>query len=277
MNLYATIPEIAQMLSGRTRMQDDDRDLLERVHNAVCRKVDEHCNRQFYEETATRHFDGQGGIAMWVPDLTAITALAFDEDADAVYEVELVEGTDFELIRYGHRFPYDTLPKTMIVLKPTSPTVSAFPLDANSVEIEAVWGYPVTREILGCSVAADQDDSQLTVTLDDARRVARGMSIEIGTEQQYVRDVNGQVATVARAQNGTTIAEHLTDAAVSRLRHADEAHTASLIQTARLWTRRQSGFASDILLNPVSGAISLTRGLDADVIEILRELRRLDG
>ena len=75
------------------------------------------------------------------------------------------------------------------------------------------------------------------MAVDDGTQFAIGQTIMIGDEQMLVTGISANDLTVTRALNGTTAAAHADNSDVYTLRWPASIERATLIQTARIWTR----------------------------------------
>jgi hypothetical protein len=75
------------------------------------------------------------------------------------------------------------------------------------------------------------------VAVDDGTQFAIGQTIMIGDEQMLVTGISTNDLTVTRALNSTTSAAHADNSDISILRWPASVERATLIQTARIWTR----------------------------------------
>ena len=119
----------------------------------------------------------------------------------------------------------------------------------------------------GCSAT----DTTLTVT--DGSKFAVGQTILIGSEQLYITAISTNDLTVVRGVNGTTPASHAHNSDISIYRYSRPVVEACLMQTFRLWKRKDSGFASTVGL-PQTGVFGVFRGLDPDVKQLLSAYRK---
>jgi hypothetical protein len=75
------------------------------------------------------------------------------------------------------------------------------------------------------------------VTVDDGTDFAVGQTIVIGTEQLLITSISSNNLTAARGLNGTAGASHSDNTQVSILRWPAPVERATLINTARIWSR----------------------------------------
>ena len=199
--------------------------------------VDDYCNRHFYPLTATRTFDGPADRLLPVPDLLTVTSLKSDDDDDGTYETEWA-ATDYHLLPLNAQpaqhwgGPYHALRAL------TRGTKQTFDAGQARYEITAVWGYRNFQEASGSLLdGAVADTTTTTVTVDNGTDFAAGQTALVDSEQMLVTAIAGNALTVARGLNGTTAATHADDAAVSILRWPAPVERATLINTARIWSR----------------------------------------
>src|SRR3990167_10237043 len=79
--------------------QDTTSDVaIERIINAVSRKIDEWCFTRFYTTTAdeTYYYTAAESGKLYTDDILSLTTLATDEDGDRTYEVTWAS-TDYDL------------------------------------------------------------------------------------------------------------------------------------------------------------------------------------
>jgi len=214
----------------------DDDELFQLLF-AVSEMVDGYCNRHFYPLTTTWTFDGTGDILLPVPDLLSVTTLKSDSNDDGTFDITWAS-TDYQLLplnaepaRHWGR-AYDTIRSLKRGVQQT------FERGQGRYEIAGIWGYRNFTETSGSLTnGAVLNATVTTVTVDDGTDFAIGQTIIIGTEQMLVTGIATNVLTVTRALNGTTGATHADNATVSILRWPTPVERATLINTARIWTR----------------------------------------
>jgi len=218
-NLYARLPHLKSFVGVNVRNSDVE---MVRVLERVSRDVDRLTGgRHFYALTATRYFDGNGWVRLYVGDLIAITTLKADEDGDYAYEDTLVANTDYWLWPDN---PLANTPYRAIELNPNSAVLTTWPLGRRRVQVVGSWGFSAEWEATGATV---QNDPSLALAATTLTTIANH-GIEVGdmllieTEQVSVTAVvsgNATQLTIARAQNGTTDAAHLKNVSISRRRY----------------------------------------------------------
>ena len=100
-----------------------------------------------------------------------------------------------------------------------------------------------------------------------------GETILIESEQLYISAISTNDLTVERGVNGTTAAAHNDVTDISVYRYPEEVVEACLLQTSRLWKRKDSGFSDSVGL-PQTGSFKVYRGLDPDVRHLLSPYRK---
>ena len=81
------------------------------------------------------------------------------------------------------------------------------------------------------------DTTKTTVAVDYGTQLAIRKTIMIGSEQMLINDISTNDLTVARGLNGTAGVAHADNSDVYIFRWPASIERASLIQTARIWTR----------------------------------------
>ena len=96
----------------------------------------------------------------------------------------------------------------------------------------------------------------------------------IGTEQLYVQAVSTNTLTVRRGVNGTTAATASNGATVNIYEYPEPITWATLVLAMRHWKRKDSAY-QDIIGNPETGQLIMSKGMDPDVEGVIREYRRV--
>ena len=197
-----------------------------------------------------------------MPDLLAVTSLKSDDDDDGTYETEWA-ATDYDLLPLNAQpaqhwgGPYHALRAL------TRGTKQTFDAGHARYEIAGTWGYRNFQEASGSLTdGAVADTTTTTVTVDDGTDFAAGQTVLIDSEQMLITTISGNDLSVARGLNGTTAATHTDDAAVSILRWPAPLERATVINTARIWTRA-----------PAFEPFYVDAGLDTDVRTLLDAYR----
>ncbi len=204
---------------------------------AVSAAVDDYCTRHIYPLTTTRFFDGSAGAQLTVPDLIAVTSLKSDDDDDGTYE-ETWATDDYQLLPLNAE-PTEHWGVPHYALRVlTRGTKSQFDKGQARYEIAGTWGYRSHAEDSGSLTnGAVADATATTVTVDSGADFAVGQTIAIESEHLLVTAISGADLTVRRGLNGTTAASHADDTQVDILRWPAPVERATLITTARIWTR----------------------------------------
>ena len=245
-------------------------DLLE----AVSSLIDHYCNRRFYVVEEARFFDGDGGKELAVPDLIRVISLKTDDDRDRTFETPWAAA---DYLLYPSNAQPDKpwgRPYSRALVDVDTGSKSVFPAGLRTVEVNGKWGYREVTEATG--VALNQggelasDTASLPVT--DATNLSPGHTLLIGGEQLYVTAVPVNELTVIRGVNGTTATRHIDSSPIARLVYPNEVTEACLIQTSRLWKRRDAGLTAPDLRRTGLGGVS--KALDPDVALLLAAYRK---
>lgn len=272
-NLYCDLTEFKRRFAGDATLDDVDASEIVKIEEAASRRVDGLTGRHFFAETATRILDGGGRSWQWIPDLLAETTIKLDEDGDRTFELELVQGTDYYLKRRGYR-DEDALPATVLELDIINGQRGHLLQRRRLIELVGRWGFTEDTEGSGDTV---QDSpltvAALTLNVSDGANFAVGQTLLIGSEQLYISAISTNALTVTRGVNGTTDAEHIQTTAISRYTWTPEVREASLIIAARMWKRREQGYAN-VITDLISGQQETFRQTDPDVAKMLEPLIR---
>lgn len=201
---YCTITDIKASL-GITSTTDDT--IMRKIAESASRNIDNFCQRFFYIESATKYFEGSNSPLWLSPDLLSIDTdgLSTDEDGDATFE-STFETTDY------HLKPFNTFPKTHIILSDDSDYGSFANGVRRGVEIAGVWGYgdgiSATPYIVDTTLTEALDASETGVDVTAITNLNGGNTILIDSEQMYVYSYSTLTLTVERGVNGTTAATH---------------------------------------------------------------------
>ena len=242
---------------------------------AVSRLIDQYCNRHFYVLESSRKFDGDGGTELVVQDLISVTSLKTDDNKDRTFETTWAT-TDYLLYppnaeptkRWGRAY-------NRVLVDVEAGNEDVFTAGMQTVQIEGTWGYRDLTEDSGADIneGATFSATDTTLTVTDGSKFAVGETILIETEQLYITAVSTNDLTVTRGVNGSTAASHADSTDISIYRYPEPVAEACLMQTSRLWKRKDSGFASAVGL-PQTGRFDVFRGLDPDVRQLLSPFRK---
>lgn len=263
-NLYVNLDQMRRRYFHDSTLVSTDQAELLRVMEQASRQVDEFCERWFYKLIDTRLYNGNGFTQLWLADdVLSITTLKVDEDGDLVYELSLMEETDFWL------WPDNETPKTRLDVNPESAKISSWQKGRKRLQIVGEFGYSDVTEATGDAPTEDPfaaGDTSLAVT--SGANFAVGQTLLIESEQFYVSAIAANVLTVTRGVNGTTDVAHTGTPAISRYVFDDLVVGATLMWAGRLWKRRETADASTII-NPMMGTLEVSRGMDLDVRDSL--------
>lgn len=280
-NTYASLNEFkdggAITIGDPLIASTNDRRMLQLLED-VSRQFDDLCKRVFFSYTVTKTFDGNGRKRLYLPDdLIAIATFKEDEDNDAVYEITW-PNTDY--ILWPDIDPTDNKSRARPYLRidvdeRSSGNQDFFMPGQRRYELAGRWGYSESKVSL-TTVASGLDADATITTFELASEVLAsiGDTLIIEDEQLYVTEKEGTTLTVERGVNGTTGATHPDATAISRRTYPGPITEAVIMQTARLWTRRGSGFASTVGFDE-AGQMQVQRGLDPDVKEQVRPYVKL--
>jgi len=270
MNLYAdvtTLKSSAYLDKSATTDNLYLRDLLE----ASSRMEDDYTGRHFYAYNGTQYLDG-AGTTMWTPDILSISTLKTDEDDDATFENTLSVNTDYYL------YPLNSVVKTRAVIRNQGSYSSFANGIRKGVEITGVFGYgngtsstPYVDSglILSSSIGA----TDTTCTVSASGNFSIGQTLLMDSEQCYIDNMSSSTLTIERGINGTSATTHSATTTLYIYEYPEPIKEACLIQAMRWWSRKDSAFA-DVVGVPELGTVIAKKGLDPDVIEILRPYKR---
>jgi len=265
MNLYGNLEDLKTLMSIEAAQHNSQ---LFRTLEMASRQVDKLTHRHFYCYDGARYFDGAGS-KLWLPDdILSITTLKLDEDGSGTYSTTLAS-TDYIL------YPLNTYPKLRLEINRYG-DYSAFASGIqNGIKITGVFGYAdsatpyESRTTLAGNVLA----GATSIILADGQLVKTGETLRIGAEQMFVQDIVSNTVTVARGVNGTTAAAHTSGATVNSYIYPEDIVQAALITAMRAYKRKDSAY-QDVIGAPETGQIITSKGLDADVKELLSPYKR---
>ena len=204
---------------------------------AVSDWVDQYCNRHFYPRTQTLEFDGTGGTQLLIPDLAVITSLKEDTTEDKTFDTTWA-ATDYWLLPHNAEptQPWGQ-PYTAIRVRKQG-TKDTFVATEQRLQVAGIWGYRQFKEDSTTDLnEATMSAIDSSADVDDATNFAIGQTIMLDNEQLLITNIGGNTLSVTRGLNGTTAASHANNIDVYILRWPASIERATLIQTARIWTR----------------------------------------
>ena len=275
-NAYVTLDTIKSSGVLNISGTGDDTRLLALIE-AVSRVIDRYCGRHFYSMKTAKRFDGDGGVSLLVPDLISIDAggLKTDDNKDRSFETTWAT-TDYLLLPSNadptNSDNPEARPFSKIEVDRDAGTKAFFRTGRELVQITGEWGY--RRHLERASANAIADATTASIAVSARTDVEAGHTLLIDSEQLYVKSYTGNTLTVARGVNGSTAASHGGGAVIDIYRHPGPIVEAAIMQTARLWRRKDSAF-SNVAGFPETGQTRIAQGIDADVAMLLGQYRKL--
>lgn len=254
---------------------------LRQLAESVSRGIDRYDGRVLHPHTRTLYLDGPGGTTFITPDIIAVTSLKEDSNGDGTFD------TTWATADY-HLAPYNADPtndwggpyRKLLVNAASTGTQEEFLRGQRNYEIVGTFGYISVTEDTGRSLSGSHDATATSLVLSGTPEGAIGigdvLSIGTASEQLYVTGIGsgaGTTITVERGVNGSTAGSHGSGDTISAYQHPEPIREAALIQCARLWQRRNSGFASEVGFD--TGTMMVFRNMDPDVKQMLNPYRRL--
>ena len=228
---------------------------------------------------ATLKFDGLGATSLLVPDLVSVDAsgLKTDDDRDRMFETTWAT-TDYVLLPSNADPASSANPQSRpyveVAADVDAGTKSGFPVGMQTVEIAGQWGWWRHLKRATETANAIADATTESVTVSSRTDVEAGHTLLIDSEQVYVKSYAANTLTVVRGVNGTTAASHSSGAAIDIYEYPGPVVEATIIQTSRLWRRKDGGFGGTGGL-PGSGVSGVSAGIDPDVALLLGQYRKL--
>jgi hypothetical protein len=248
---------------------------IRQFSEGISHQIDTYLGRIVHPRTGTFYFDGHGNNILTVPDLISVTSIKEDNNGDGTFDT-VWDADDYLL------YPRNALPtqdygrpyNTVYVNPSSNGTQDEFLAGLNRYEVIGTWGYIDVRLDSGVDSSGSLGGSGVTTIIVDGSGIEPGQTILIGTEQIYVQSINaaGTALTVLRGQNGSTIGTHADHQHIGYYTYPAPILEAAIIQAARIWKRKDSGFASEVGLD---SAPVWRGGFDPDVKQLLNPFRRL--
>ena len=277
-NAYVTLDTIKSSGVLNISGTGDDTRLLALIE-AVSRVIDRYCGRHFYSMKTAKRFDGDGGVSLLVPDLISIDAggLKTDDNKDRSFETTWAT-TDYLLLPSNadptNSDNPEARPFSKIEVDRDAGTKAFFRTGRELVQITGEWGYRRHLERASETANAIADATTASIAVSARTDAEAGHTLLIDSEQLYVKSYTGNTLTVARGVNGSTAASHGGGAVIDIYRHPGPIVEAAIMQTARLWRRKDSAF-SNVAGFPETGQTRIAQGIDADVAMLLGQYRKL--
>ena len=266
MNAYNDLTRIKQSVLEGGSSTTWDTELLNWLITAS-RMIDNHCNRTFYVETATKYWPGSWQL--FIDDILSVTSFKLDEDGDGTFEITMA-ATDYQL------HPFNRPSKDLAKIDPNgnySGFASGIP---KGVEIIGSWGYGDGQSATPYVDSGDDlaaaitSTTATTFTVDAGTNFGAGQTILIDSEQMYIESISSNTLTIKRGVNGTTAATHTISTTIYIFQYPALVEGACLIQAVRWHHRRESGYQDQVATE--MGVTAVGKGLDKDVKDMLAPL-----
>lgn len=251
---------------------------LREIGESITRTFDAYMSRVIHPMTRTMYFSGDDSTKLLVPDLVALTTLKEDTNDDGTFETTW--GTADYILSPFNADPTSDWGRpytSVLVSLKTGATQDVFLAGVRNYELTGTWGWRSVTVATGrgCSASIDSTATAIAVNGTLAGAIEIGMTLLVDSEQVYVRaHGSGTSITVDRAVNGSTAGTHGSGSAIRAYTYPEPIVEAALIQAARLWQRRNSGYAGTIGF-PDSGVMMVFKKIDDDVRLMLNPFRRL--
>lgn len=206
MNRYVHRGQLKSALGIAATTTGFDAQLDDAAEN-VSRLIDDTVGAPVFPYQETLYLTPDDSRCLWLDQpLRVVTSLRSDADGDSSYETTWSTG-DYWLLHSksdaagaGRDRPY-----WLIETRPNAS--NSFPVARRSVAIDGIWGFTNSTKSTTATVAAAVNATQKTVSVNDDRETIHpGMTMQLGTEQVFVRerDRNTSTLQVDRNVNGTT-------------------------------------------------------------------------
>lgn len=147
-NAYITVDDLVEHLSSMSEPVGSEVGLVERVINAVSRKIDQHCRRRFYVDSSAtaRVFAAESWDLVYVDDISTTTGLVVKTDTSDNGTFDTTwSSTEYELSPVnavsssGETWPYTAI-------RAVDDRWFPYANRRSSVEVTATWGWPAVPE-----------------------------------------------------------------------------------------------------------------------------------
>lgn len=253
---------------------------LRALMEAVSRQVDSYCNRVFYFYTQAKTFDGNGGQDLLIPDLIAVGTLREDNNNDGTLDTTWAAADYIKEPQNAAPTQEWGGPYSWLRVNPNSNgSQDVFQRGDQNYQLTGTWGYWQLTKAPGLTGTVADGTAGTLLLSGTAALLEQLQTILVGTgtaqEWMYVTALAGTAATVERAKNGSTGTAH-SAAPVIVAQYPGPVSEGVLIQAARLWKRKDSGFAAEVGMPEAGGMmVVLKGGLDSDVRELLAPYRKV--
>jgi len=255
---------------------------LRLVTEAVSREIDGYTRRHFYHTTETLELDGPGDSIIIVPDTVKITHLKEDSNNDGTFDTTWATSDYYEYPRNANpTADWGGKPYTQLVISDkTVGTQEEFLFGLSNYQLAGTFGY--ARKVTLANVACSSSINAAVTTLPVNGAVSTsdfyvGDTVVLDNEQMYVTQASSTSYTVIRAVNGSTAGTHGSGGTINVVNYPSDVSQAAFIQAARIWRRKDSGFANEVGFPETGQMVTFRGGLDSDVKQMLSRVRRVDG
>jgi hypothetical protein len=135
--LYVTRVQLKTMRGTAAESFDDA--AIDVAVESASRSIDGYKNARYYPTIETRYYTNwySREASLPIDDLVTLTSLLLDTDRDGIYELALVEGTDFVLS--PRNAPLEGRPYNAVTLLPVAHR--RFPTDPDAIKITGSFGW----------------------------------------------------------------------------------------------------------------------------------------
>ena len=296
MNVYTTIDELKQFLSGGLDMDTDEEDdpLLKSFCIEASRMFDTWVTngvppkRRFYPQLAVKNYDFEDATRLRLfDDLLEATTLTTENGAVSI--------TASDYVLAAAKGDYDRTPYKYVILVENA-AVSQFSYSGTirkATALTGIWGYhdewSDAWEDSGDSVQDDPlSDSATTITVNDVDgddinglplRFKTQQLLRIEDEYLWITGTDATAGTdeltVRRGMNGSTAASHALDKAIEIFRPMADVRNALKALVQYLYKHRSSiGSDADRTVATADGILVLPSSLPTEVTKMLRPYRK---
>ncbi len=250
------------------------------IIEAVSLEIDKYVARSIQPYVQTKYFSGDGSQLLIVPDLISVGTLSEDGNGGGTFST-VWASTDYFLIPYNAEPTSDQGARTypyhgVEVNNKANGAQDVFLNGQRNYEIVGTWGYQYIVNDSGIGASIDNATAATSINVDGsvAGILEAGNTVLIGTQTAYLTSATGTNITVVRGVNGVTAGSIGSGDSISVFQYPEPVLEATLIQSMRLWKRREAAFASQIGFQDV-GIVQTFRGLDQDVKLFLNPFKSL--